>query len=167
MQQGDVILSVDDVEIEELRDLPRIIAEIRPGKTADLDVLRNGEMLYLDARIGPSDEPVKLAAAEADSADDMLGLSMSRLDRDTRREFDVNDNVSGVVITDVAPDSIAREKGLRPGDVIVAVGTDDVTAPSDVVDGIESAEAAERASVLLLIARDDNQRFVALPLDEA
>ena len=167
MQQGDVILSVDGTEIEELRDLPRVIAEIRPGQTADLVVWRDGARVNVDALIGQSDQTVEVAAATPESGDGTLGLSLSRLDRETRRDFDVDDDVTGVVITDVAPDSVAREKGLRRGDVIVAVGKDDVTSPADVTEGIRAAETAERTSVLLLIARDDNQRFVALPLDEA
>ncbi len=167
LQQGDVILSVDDTEIEELRDLPRVIAEIRPGQTADLVVWRDGTRLDVNASIGQSDEPVEVAAASPENDDGTLGLSLSRLDRDTRRDFGIDDDVTGVVITDVAPDSVAQEKGLRQGDVIVSVGKDDVTSPADVADGIRSAETDNRTSVLLLIARGDNQRFVALPLDEA
>ncbi len=167
LQQGDVILAVEDTDIEELRDLPRVIAEIRPGATADIDVWRDGRRIAVDARIGQSDEPVEVAAASAAGADDMLGLSLSRLDQQARRDFGIGDDIAGVVITDVSPDSVALEKGLRPGDVIVSVGKDDVASPADVNAGIRSAEEADRGSVLLLVARDDNQRFVALPLDEA
>ena len=167
LQQGDVILSVDETEIEELRDLPRVVAEIRPGQTADLVVWRDGRRVDVDARIGELDEPVQVSSAAPSGGDDMLGLSLSRLDRDARRDFGIEDDVTGVVITDVAPDSPAREKGLRPGDVIVSVGKNDVASPADVTDGIRSAEQDDRGSVLLLIARDANQRFVALPLDEA
>ena len=61
----------------------------------------------------------------------------------------------------------AAEKGLQPGDVITRVNQEVVSGPSDVVSAVEKAKAAHRKSILLLVEREGNQRFVAVDLASA
>ena len=60
--------------------------------------------------------------------------------------------------------SEAAEKGIMPGDVIVEVNQQPAKEPKDVTDIIHKAETSGRSSVLLLISREDDVRFVALRL---
>jgi serine protease Do len=85
---------------------------------------------------------------------------------DARRRFNLSDDVDGVVVTDVNEDSPAGEKGLRAGDVIVEVSQEPVSSPSDVAQLVANAKDAGRKSVLLLLQRGDDLRFVALRIDE-
>ena len=62
----------------------------------------------------------------------------------------------------MTPDSPAAEKGLNPGEVIIEVGQEKVESPADVSRMVEEAREAGRRSVLLLIDRDGDLRFVAL-----
>jgi serine protease Do len=64
----------------------------------------------------------------------------------------------------VREDSPAAKKGLRVGDVIAMVGQTDVSTPRDVVREVEQALEANADVVLLLVARGDNEHFVALNL---
>ena len=70
----------------------------------------------------------------------------------------------GVVITGVDPNGKGAEKGLREGDVILAVSGEVVSKPSQVVADIEAAAKAGKKGVLLRVKSDDQVRFVALPL---
>ena len=67
----------------------------------------------------------------------------------------------------VADGGDAAEKGLQAGDVITRVNQDAVTGPADVVRAVEKAKDAHRKSILLLVERQGNQRFVAVDLASA
>jgi serine protease Do len=62
--------------------------------------------------------------------------------------------------------SPAAQKGLRAGDVIVEAGQDKVSAPNQIQAKIEEARKAGRKSVLLLVVRKADKRFIVLRVDE-
>ena len=70
-----------------------------------------------------------------------------------------------MVVVDVAGDSAAAEKGMRAGDVIVEVAQEEVKTPAQITAKIDEAKKAGRKSVLLLVDRQGDLRFVALKID--
>ena len=72
----------------------------------------------------------------------------------------------GVVIAEVDPASDAAQKGLKPGDIILAVSGQDVVSPEDVVTGVKKAQDLKRSAVLLHIKSADQKRFVAVQLKD-
>jgi serine protease Do len=69
--------------------------------------------------------------------------------------------VNGVVIIDVLEGSPAGEQSLRPGDVIVEVGQEEVSSPPEVQAKVNEARQEGKKSVLLLVDRQGDLRFVA------
>ncbi|MCH7645237.1 MAG: PDZ domain-containing protein [Myxococcales bacterium] len=61
--------------------------------------------------------------------------------------------------------SAAARRGLRPGDVIVAVGQEPVDTPDQVAEKVTHAAANKQRSVLFLVARAGGQRFVPVELE--
>ncbi len=169
IETGDVIVAVNGEAIDRARALPRLIAGIDPGETAELGVWRRGEIITVDVEIGALDETPAVAAVEEapGRSDAAFGLRLARLDASARRAFGIGADVQGVVIAEVAPDSPAAGKGLRPGDVITAVDRFDVSTPADVVAGIETVREKGQTAVLLRVSRDARERFVALRLRAA
>ena len=76
------------------------------------------------------------------------------------------DDLDGLVVGDVDEASEAYEKGLRAGDVITEAGQQKVTSVSDLQERVDAAREAGRKSLLLLIRRAGEPRFVALGLEE-
>jgi serine protease Do len=68
------------------------------------------------------------------------------------------------VITDVAPNSSAAERGLKAGDVIVEVQQGEVGSPSEVQKKVDTVKKENRKSVLMLIQRQDGLQWVPLSL---
>jgi serine protease Do len=70
------------------------------------------------------------------------------------------------VVVDVAKDSSAAERGLRPGDVIVEVAQEEVKDPEEMSSRVDALKKSGRKSILLLVDRKGDLRFVALRLDQ-
>lgn len=173
IEPGDVILTFDGNDVPQMRDLPKLVADTEIGRTVDVRILRNGAEQTVKitiARLNETDSEPAVAAGggkenESGTAE-VLGLGLSRLTTANRNEYNVPDDVDGVLVTYVDPASAAAEKGIRRGDVIVEVAQEDVRDPSDVIDGVKQEKASGRKSVLLLLASGGDLRFVAVRIGE-
>jgi serine protease Do len=174
VQPGDVVLTFDGKEVTDMRRLPRIVAETPIDKTVKVTVWRKRKEVALDVKVGELNEDDQQAAltpkqqppAEPAGTVKALGLSLANLTPELRERFSLAEDSAGVVVTDVAPDSAASEKGMRAGDVIVEVAQEEVKTPLQITGKIDEAKKAGRKSVLLLVDRQGDLRFVALKIDQ-
>lgn len=170
LEQNDIILTFDGKEVPEMRELPRMVAATEIGKTVQIEVFRDGKTIRETIKVGRLEEAEKVAAnseedepEEEDSdAKESLGLTLSSLSRSARNRYDLDDDIRGVLITDVDPESSAAEKGIREGDVIVEVGQKEVKDPDDVIKRVNDIVASKKKSVLLLLNRNGNLTFIAV-----
>ena len=174
VKPGDVILKFDGKDVGEMRRLPRIVAETPIGKKVDMDVWRNGQMVTLHVVVGELKEEEQTAEAKTDekaskipaaTAVESLGFSVSALTPPVRDKFGMDEQVKGVVITEVAPNSDAAEKGIRPGDVIIDAAQQPLQTPADLVKAVDKAKSSGKHSILLRIENPQSIRYVVLPLD--
>jgi serine protease Do len=157
LRAGDVITAVNGKSIDNVRELPRVVAKLEPGATAKLTVIRQGKEMTVNADIGRMPQTEKVAAAgkpgKAEKSS-VLGMQLAQAE-------------GGVLIAGIHPDSPAYERGLRKGDVILRIGDEAVASPDDVVAGIEKAKTAKLKSVVMLVKHNDAERFVAVPVRAA
>ena len=166
LEQGDVIVSFAGSAIQEMRDLPRIVAGTEIGEGVEVQVWRDGEEERFQVEIGRLEpEQAALApepeAAPGASASESLGADLVALDAETRQRFDLPGDVDGVVIVEVRGDGPAAEAGLRPGDVIRRVDGERIETPAQVSDALSEAASGQR-SALVLVERDGNPLFVGV-----
>jgi serine protease Do len=157
-EQGDIVTAIDGKPVADSRDLVRKVAGLVAGVNTTFQVNRQGKPVDLKVLIGSRpDDKVAMATATTPSAGpstaSAMGLGLSSLTPETRHSLNLADNVSGVVITKVDPNSDAADKGLQPGDVVLKVGNRAVKTPQDVQSGVAEAQKSGRKSVLLLVAR--------------
>jgi serine protease Do len=163
IQAGDVILSIDGDDVEQVKELTRKIAELSPDHEAKVVVLRDGERETLEVRIGTTPSESEPRRADASAAPSGLGLTLSELTPSARAQFGIPEDVEGALVIDVDPASGAAEKGLQPGDVIVSVNQKTVSSVSEVKSEIDRQKAGDRESVLLRVVRGGEASFVAVP----
>jgi serine protease Do len=172
VKAGDVIVEVNGDKIDDSRDLARKIAELHPNTDVKLSIMRYGEKHDVDMKLGTFPSGKKLASLEDDDNKpdageqlDNLGLSLAPAGKIPGA------GEEGVVITDVAPDSDAADKGLKAGDVILQVAGESVSQPGDVAKGVkkafEKAKDKDKVNVLIQVKTGDQTRFVALSLKKA
>lgn len=178
LRQGDVILTFDGKDVNEMRRLPRIVAESGVNKDVPVQIWRDGKPLTVTVKVGELEENDQVAAVPAkvepnqstrgtQSKVDALGVMLAPISPELRQKFDIDQNASaGVVVTEVDQNGPAAEKGVKPGDIIVEVGQEEVKTPADIKAKVDKARQAGRRSVLLLVDRQGEMRFIALRIDK-
>ena len=172
LQPGDVIVAVDGERIEKMRELPRRIARIAAGDDTQMTVIRGGKERTLNVTIGAMPKADKVASVSPDKVEKpRFGMVLSALNDKTRTRLGLEKDDTGVLVTNVDPNGIAAAKGVRPGDVIRRVSGQQVSTPEDVIrmvdKALENAKTDERKALLVLVNRNGNDRYVALPLRDA
>ena len=173
IEAGDVILRFDGREVPEMRELPRMVANTPIGKEVEVVVLRKGRETSVRVILGRLEEAEKResrvtggkAPAEPQTAT-VLGLTLSRLTPELRAKYKLREDLRGVVITAVDPNSNAAEKLIQPGYVIVEVAQEQVSSPADVVAKVKALKKKGRRTALLLLEnRDGELRFEAVRIE--
>ena len=177
LKTGDVIVEFDGKEVSEMRELPRIVAETPIDETVTLKYIREGKERRAKVKVGElekaeedglivggTEESPKATPRNSEEIDS-LGLTLSALTEALREEYFIPDDVEGVVVIQTESGSEAREKGLSAGDVIVEINQNKVENPKAAQDIVSAAIKDKRSSVLLLVNREGDVRFVALKLD--
>ncbi len=173
MQAGDVITTFDGKDIKSVRDLTRQVADSPVGSAVPVVVLRDGETTTLSVTLGRREEAeaaeVTPAAGEAPKEPtelQLLGLTLAPLTAETATQLGLPDTAKGLAVTAVDATSEAFGKGLREGDVITEAGQQPVERLQDLEDRVAEAREAGRKSLLLLVRRAGDPRFVALSVEE-
>ena len=171
MLAGDVILNFDGIEIEDTRELVRIVGNSPVGKEVPVAVLRDGDMTDLTVVLGRRETseavafPASTEPEEDPTQSEILGLTLSEITPELTDQFSLSVE-AGLVITAIDPESEAASKGILEGDVITEAGQEAITSVADFEAQIEAATEAGRKSILLLVRRGGDPRFVALVLEE-
>jgi serine protease Do len=164
LQSGDTILALNGTDVEDPRDLALRIAGMNPGDTAKITYWRDGQTAETDVTLGELPSQDELASigdtepapeAEPSSLDD-FGMALEPAE-----------DGEGVMIAQVDPNGEAAERGLQPGDIIVSIGSNPVTDPSEVETAIAQAKDEGLKAILMRIKSGERTRFVALSFARA
>ena len=178
IHNGDVILKFNNQDVKEMRNLPRIVAETPIGKDVPVLIWRDGKPVTLTAMVAelPDDQqqqhasntvaPVK-PKGNASVVLRSLGVSLAPLNDETRAKYQIGADQKGVVVTDVARDGGAAQRGVKPGDIIVEVQQQAVSDPADVSAKVEAIRKQNRKSALVLIQGQDGLRWIPVPLSDS
>ncbi|OJW49173.1 MAG: hypothetical protein BGO67_11220 [Alphaproteobacteria bacterium 41-28] len=174
LQTGDLILKVGNVEIKGERSLPRIVGDIAVGTKVPITLWRKGKILVIPVQVGEYEEAEEAGVipspeggkelAKGVVIHDMTLQSLSDVSEEDRHNYDISKDSQGVYIAQVEPESPTAEKGIRKGDIIMEISQQEVKTPQDVVNIIKNAEKENRKSVLLLLKREGEPRFVSLKI---
>ncbi|HEU0204218.1 MAG TPA: PDZ domain-containing protein, partial [Burkholderiaceae bacterium] len=132
--------------------LPRLVAGTKPGEQATLAVLRGGERRTLQVTVGEFPD-------EAQSPADRLGLSVSELPPEGRKQLGVD---YGVVVEQVQ--GAAAATPIRRGDVIVAVNKNRFRSLEEFRQLLAKAKPGE--PVALLVRRGEAAMYVAVTVPD-
>ncbi|HEV8723709.1 MAG TPA: DegQ family serine endoprotease [Candidatus Binatia bacterium] len=156
MQAGDVIIAFDEKNIEDSDDLPLVVARTPVGKRVQVKVIRDQEQMSLSVSVGELKEKEAIASAEERKN---FGLTVQNVTPQVAESLGL-DRAEGVVVSSVAPRSVADEAGLRRGDVILEIDRKRIKNLSDFQKATSNIKKDQ--VVLVLVDRGARTRFLTL-----
>jgi serine protease Do len=169
---SDVIVMFDNKKVGNSGELVRIVGDTTVGRTVDVMVLRQGERIKVSVKLGqrPTNKELNAKVMPPEPAkpneNAIDGVGLSELTDGLREEYNIDPAISGVIIVSIDENSAAYESGLRKGEVITDVGQNNqVSSVKEVEDLVSSAKSEGRKSVLLLVRKEGQPRFVVLKFE--
>ena len=160
VEEGDVIVRFDNKNITDSSNLRNIVSLMPPGSKSEVVVFRNGSKKVLNVILQELKDGKQVALMPSKGTS-ILGLEVKEINNSLKKKYNIEDNDGNLVITDVEQGSEAEEKGLKEGDIIKRVGTQQVKSLKEFKK--KEKVARSRGSLLLLIKKDDGSSlFVTL-----
>lgn len=185
LQEGDVILEVDGNQVTSTQSASRFIAMLPVGESSEFLIFRDGREMTLEVTParrgdGPSraqeGKPVQnedRGTGTVKIEDAYLGIEVMELDRSTRRNYDIPDDMTGVIVSSVDMSGTGFDKGMREGDVISEINHVEISTVDEYTEQMGYAYddwRADEQTVLLRVftLSQDGQyfrRFLAVPFE--
>lgn len=157
LKAGDVIVSYQGRPVSDVGDFRNQVALAQPGSNVEFDIIRDGKQRTISVKIEKLTDN-KLAAQEPSQSSEKLGITVQTITADLARQFEVKPG-EGVIVSDIAPGSIAAMAGISRGSVILEVNRKAVNTSAEFNRAVKSSS---NNKVLLLIRENDVSRYVVL-----
>jgi serine protease Do len=167
LKVGDVITAINGNSIQDVNEFRLQVAGFAPGTTIHLTVNRNGQSQTLPVTLGEFNLEAEANGRPQGNMPSggekgaLEGVTVQALNSDLRRELQLPEGTTGVVITDLSDDSPAAQAGLQTGDVIVQVNHKPVNTVADFNQAVRMG--ASKDSTLLLVKRGQGTQFLVVP----
>jgi serine protease Do len=160
LKRGDVIITLDDVTLEDVSDLRNRIALISPNSTAMLVVIRDGREKKIQVTIGeqPSDFDQHGSVTGVKSLEE-YGLALQELTKELAERFEFEMN-SGLIVSSVEPGSPAAKAGMKPGQLVEEINRMPVTSLKDLNKIL--GETAKNDKILLRVRSGNYATYIVL-----
>ncbi len=168
-QFDDVVTKVGDNEVDDAATFRRLVGNNKPGTEVEFTIIRDAKTKMLKAELGeiPSDPRLAnrpLKRSKQSGEDFLDGVNIMNLDNSMRSQLELSEDVSGVIVSAVAPNSKADLNGLTAGDVIVNVGREPI---SSIREAVEARDAIGDSDYLLLrVMRRGSEMTLAVEVAE-
>jgi serine protease Do len=165
IKRGDVVIGLDGQRVGSVSDLTSKIAMTSPGTNEKLDMIREGKEKEVTVKIGELPEKIAGQVMREENyeqeSEERLGLSVEEITPEIANQFNLAVE-KGVVVTDVAPGSVADEVGFRQGDVILEINRRPIKSIKDYRNEVNKLEKGK--STLFLVKRGENTIYAALKI---
>ena len=175
LQAGDIVLSFNRQPIDNTKNLSRLIAETKIGTPAPIEIWRSGQKQTLTVPIELMPEETLLSAAKETASDaaetpdngeslNIIGFTVKEISPELAERYKLAPSTSGVVVTDILPNSDASRKGIKIGDIIVKIDKRNIIGESAFHEYVNDARRENNRPVLLAIQGQEALHFVAVKL---
>ncbi len=164
---GDVILNFDGKPINNTNKLPRIVGETPINKTVEMEIFRDGKSQKIPLVVAQpeKDDPFSKDKEIGDKPEKVvLGVGVSNITEELKRNFQIDSGIKGVVVTDIDKSSILAFTGIKAGDVIVSINRKQIDNIDDFEKSFDELTRKGKGSAVLLVSRRGINRFVGIEL---
>jgi len=118
LKRGDIIVEYDGTRVDELNDLPRLVAATPVGETVRVKVFRDGKERTIKVEIGRLDDGEQELAADDGEGGGALGITAANVTPELVERYSLESD-QGILITKIDPEGPAADANLRVGDLII------------------------------------------------
>ena len=161
---GDIVVKFNGREVSSSSALPPMVGSTPVGKTADVEVVREGKTRHITVKIDELPEESELELAQGEPGEVIikhLNISVSDLTKDERKQIDLD---SGGVYVEKVEEGPAAESGIRKGDVLVKVNNEDVESARQL--GELAGDLPVGKSFPILVLRRSGPVFLAMKIEK-
>jgi len=163
LKAGDVIIEYNGKEISQMSMLPAMVANTHVGEKAQLGLIRDGKKQNIAVEIGKLEDEEHVVADTETGTSKKLGLTVQELTPKIAESLGIEET-QGLIVSDISAGSAAAEAGILRGDIILEINREKVENVAQYKKALQAAQ--EKKSILLLIKREQNTRFVVIDLKE-
>jgi serine protease Do len=156
LQSGDIIVKYNGRKMKDANALRQAVAATEPNTDAEVLAFRNGKEQTFTVHIAQMESNSVVAKAGGEESVD-LGITVRTLTPDTAKQLGYEGDEHGVVVTEVEPGSVAASLGIRPKDVIVSVGSQEIHGAADFRKALDNNDLSK--GIRLQVMRDGAKRF--------
>ena len=160
IKAGDIILEFNGVLINEMKELPKIVAQTEVGKTVEVKVWRNEKEISKKIKLGrletSEDFKVKKPKETKDTEINSLKINVRPIEKKDIEERGLTKNTKGLVITKISNDSPINY--LQVGNIIIEAQKKAIKTIGDLELAVKAALKSSEKTLLLVIYNNQNQR---------
>ena len=143
IQAKDIILEVNDQKVETSRQLTSMIAGIKVGGTATVEVFRDGKKKTFSVKLAKrSDAKLAARGTPREREEEELGIRVTELTTEMAQRFNLGDT-AGVVVVGVGPDSKGAEAGVQVGDIIKEINHQAIETVNDYTEAVQKTKSGD------------------------
>ncbi len=128
---GDIILKIGGIKVNSPGSMIKLIGNISPGQSVQIDILRKGEIKTVSVKLGKKENPKNQIAAIQRNAVTSLGAQLANIDPGLVEKFKTQETI-GVIVVQVFPESSAERGGLKEGDIIKYINGKKISKKNEV-----------------------------------
>mgnify|MGYP001230309909 CR=1 FL=1 len=170
IKSGDIILEFDGKRINEMSELPKIVAETEVGSTVNVKVWRNKREVIKKITLGrletSEDFKPQLKKEEKPKQTRIEGLKIEvrPITKKDIADRNLPQSTSGVLITKIDNDSPVNY--LKTGNIIVEAQKRNINTPGDLNIVVNSTLRSSEKTILIVIYNNQNQkRYIGVKID--
>ena len=135
LQQGDVIISVNDVKTKTLPEMQEQVGRYRPGNTLKIEYIRTGRISSTKVTLKNKSNTTTLMAARNEKILRDLGFELRELTKEESERLDLK----GIKVISIYRNSQIERTNMDPGFIITKINDKRITSVEDLVKRLDSA----------------------------
>lgn len=162
LEIGDVIIEFNGTRVKNVSHLQLLVSNSEIGKEHDVVIIRGKKTRTIKVKLEEMPDDLAGRSIKSPESTSKLGLTVEELTPYLARQYGIDEDEQGVLVTAVDRDSEAG-RALRPGDLIQRIGERNIRNMDDYHKALEES-AGEY--ILVLVKRKDTTFFVTLKIEE-
>ena len=151
IQEGDVIIEFNGKSIANTANLKNVVSLSTPESTNRVKVIRDGAPKTVKVTLQELPENPNQFVSRERTTTDNFGLQLKRINKTLRKQYEIDSDQYGLVVTRIDRNGEAFQKGIREGDLIKRVGTEKVESINEFKRLVEKSKS--KGTVLLLVKK--------------